>query len=367
VPTGVDRVGSAYLRALLNDPVPLFGLVRSRFGYLLFDDTGMSNLAPLLSGPVADQHPDTHRKSVWRRARREAIGRVPPAFLRRMLRSRLPRGFAYLNVGHSNLTTRVLDSLRDADAKICVMIHDVIPLEFPEFQREGTVPRFAAMLDRVAERADLVIYNSEDTKRRTEARLTQPLKSIVAHLGTEPVEARPDDLPPGLPPEAPFFVCLGTIEPRKNHAFLLDIWDEMGPDAPALIIAGSRGWNNEDVFKRLDALPANGRIREISGLSDGAIAALLSQSAGLLFPSHAEGFGLPATEAARLGTPIIANDLTAFRELLGDIPIYASVSDRYLWINKIKQLAVAGQNERPSRQFQPPSWDAHFNVVLRLT
>ena len=143
--------------------------------------------------------------------------------------------------------------------------------------------------------------------------------------------------------------------------------DRVQPLSPGLIIAGGRGWKNEEVFDRLDALPANGPICEAAGLSDGALAALVEQSAGVLFSSHAEGFGLPATEAAARGVPIIVNDLQVLRELLGDIPIYACVSDRYLWIDKINELAGVRPNARRQQPFVPPTWDALFKTVLRLT
>ncbi len=365
--TGVDRVELAYLRALLEDAPPVFGLIRSRLGYILLDQAGLAELVVPLSGRSASTSPEATQSAIWPQARALAIGRVPPFLLVAMLRRKLPAGVAYLNVGHSNLTARVLGAMRRIDAWISVMIHDVIPLDFPEFQRAGTVAPFAAMIDRVGAHADLVIYNSEYTKERAEAYFADPPSSIVSHLGTDVVPAAPAELPPGLPETGPYFVCVGTIEPRKNHGFLLDIWAEMGADAPGLIIAGGRGWNNDAVFARLDALPSDGRIREVSGLSDGALAALVERSAGVLFATHAEGFGLPATEAVARGVPVIVNDLPVMREILGDIPIYASVSDRYLWINKIKELAALGPDVQKKQPFFPPSWDAHFKTVLRLT
>ncbi|WP_299618986.1 glycosyltransferase family 1 protein [uncultured Tateyamaria sp.] len=366
--TGVDRVELAYLRAVLADPVPAFGLIRSKLGYILLDEAGMQALVTPLSGPDRGLDPSAHRTRTWRKARRLAVGRVVPTLLGRMLRLHVPQGAAYLNVGHSNLTARVLRTVQSAlGARTAVMIHDIIPLEFPDYQRDGAVAPFAAMVDRVSRFADLILYNSHDTARLAEARMVQPPRAIVAHLGTELAAARSQDLPENLPPPRPYFVCVGTIEPRKNHAFLLDIWEEMGTDAPRLIIAGSRGWKNEDVFDRLDRLPPNGPVREVAGLSDGALAALIEGANGVLFPTHAEGFGLPATEAAARGVPLIVNDLNVFREILGEIPVYASVSDRYLWINKVKELAEAEPTPSRPKQFEPPTWDAHFKTVLRLT
>ena len=361
--TGVDRVEYAYARALLADDVPLFGLIRSRLGYILLDQAGIEVLMPFLSGLRANaQH-----ARVWRHARRIAIGRRPPPLLKGMLQGALPAGFVYFNVGHSNLTDRVLGALRHMNARIVVMIHDVIPLEFPHFQRDGSVPPFADMIARVGAQADIIIYNSNDTRQKAEARMDAPPHGVVAHLGTDRVADAPDALPPHLPPEGPFFVCIGTIEPRKNHDFLLDLWADMGADPPGLVIAGSRGWKSEEVFARLDALPEDGPIQEVANLSDGALAALISASAGVLFPSHAEGFGLPATEAVIRGVPVLVNDLQVYREILGDIPVYASVSDRYLWEKSIKKLVATWPHTPKPQQFQPPTWDAHFKIVLRLT
>lgn len=367
--TGVDRVELAYLRAVLADPVPAFGLIRSRLGYILLDQAGMGALETYLSGPKLGSDSDRLSRAAWQQARRLSIARVPPPLLGLMLRRHLPQRTAYLNVGHSNLTDRVMQTLhRSVNARTTVFVHDVIPLEFPEFQRDGTVAPFSAMIGRVAKHADRVIYNSQDTQTRAKAWMKPaPPPSIVAHLGTELAPAAPGDLPQALVATRPYFVCVGTIEPRKNHAFLLDIWDQMGPNAPGLVIAGARGWNNEEVFARLDTLPAGGPVTEVAGLTDGALGALIEGAAAVLFPSHAEGYGLPAVEAAARGVPLIANDLSVFREILGDIPIYASVSDRYLWITKIKSLAAEPYSVSGRVQFHPPTWDAHFKSVLSLT
>jgi glycosyltransferase involved in cell wall biosynthesis len=105
-------------------------------------------------------------------------------------------------------------------------------------------------------------------------------------------------------------------------------------------------------------------------LTDPQLWALLADSSGLLFPSRAEGFGYPAVEAAHLGVPLICNPLAAFREVLGDYPIYASLSDRYVWIQNIEQLAqrrrVQSGEQNGTGGFAAPDWQAHFNRLFTL-
>lgn len=374
--TGVDRVEMAYVSALISDVVPLFGLARTPFGYVLVDRGGLIDLVGRLTGTATFSAPDflsriqlnlsVDEQSAQTDLRKLATARCLPAKLPAMLARHVPKGASYVNVGHSNLTKRVLRAVKTGlGGTIAVMIHDVIPLDFPDYQRAGTVKKFRKKLELTGEYADVVLYNSADTQTRSEAYLRNwghVPTGIVAHLATDVPQPNPDFTCPA----APYFVTIGTIEPRKNHGFLLDIWEEMGDVAPQLHICGGRGWNNEAVFARLDALPEGSKIIEHPSLSDSDLAALLKGSNGLLFPSLAEGFGLPPIEAANLGVPVLANTLNVLQETLGDIPIYAGVSDRYLWIKTVKELAQADPETRKIGAYSPILWTDHFKIVLRM-
>ncbi|NRB02353.1 MAG: glycosyltransferase family 4 protein [Rhodobacteraceae bacterium] len=358
IPTGIDRVERAYIQALVAHDVPSFGLARTRLGYLLLDTKGLAHLTAHWDDAQLLSH-----------ARRVSISRTVPFGLKRMLRRQLPASLSYLNVGHSNITERVCTAVKAIPgARFAAFVHDVIPLEHPQFQRAETAATFERMLRLVGQHADDVLTNSQDTLDRTLGALSgwgyEP-RGHVAHLGVAPVQPDPKALPNSARLDGPYFVALGTVEPRKNHAFLLDIWEELGEEAPHLVIIGARGWADQSLFDRLDALPAEGKIRVLDNLPDKAGAHVVAQASALLFPSHAEGFGLPAVEAAALGTRIIANDLPVFREVLGNIPIYASVQDRYLWIKTIKEVAKSGST-RTIEPFAPPTWEAHFKTVLSV-
>jgi glycosyltransferase involved in cell wall biosynthesis len=163
---------------------------------------------------------------------------------------------------------------------------------------------------------------------------------------------------------------VGTIEPRKNHGFLLDVWaalvrDGAGP-MPQLLICGTRGWLNAEVFARLDGDPMMGRdVFEVSGLDDAQLALVMTGARALLFPSRAEGFGLPAAEAVAMGVPAICNDLPVYREILGDNPVYAGVDDIYPWHKKITDIVADGEARRNCKAGGVPTWDGHFNTVLK--
>lgn len=374
--TGVDRVEFAYLEHLLADIAPLFGLVRTSLGYVLLDQSGCTEMHHRIQnndwgkpGVLARlaQRNDPRRAGAEATLRRICIDRCMPHRLPRMLKRHFPDGTSYVNTGHSNFTERVAAALRSLpETRISILVHDTIPIDFPQFQRPGTPEGFAAFLQRVGAHADLVICNSDQTRRDLLRHLApKSPQTVVAHLGVP--QPQPGPAPKGAWSGKPYFVTLGTIEPRKNHAFLLDLWSDI-PDAH-LLICGSRGWNNEAVFDRLDTKPP--RIHELPGLSDAEVFGLLQNAAGLLFPSLAEGYGLPPIEAAALGVPVLCNDLEICREVLGDIPIYAPVSDGYLWSTQINRLVNEQREGRGRKNAHPagikaPDWYAHFKSVLTL-
>ncbi|MFQ5621952.1 MAG: glycosyltransferase family 4 protein [Paracoccaceae bacterium] len=350
--TGIDRVERAYARHLARLEGVVFFLARLPGGYGLFDRALFASAA---GAPAA-------------------VARCGRFGLARMLRSHLPAGFEYLNVGHSNLGNAVFRAVRRGGAgRISAMVHDMIPLDCPQFTRRGVPAGFCRKMQSVRAHCDRVIYNSKATKLSAEARFAgwgRPPPGVVAHLGFDPV---PSGCQTDLA-EMRHFVALGTIEPRKNHALLLDIWEEFGatlpPDRiPHLYIVGRRGWMNGDVFARLDAAARPGRrVHELGALPDNEVRHLLGGAGALLFPSLAEGFGLPVGEALQLGTPAICSDLPVLREVYGDYPLYVQPKDRASWVKSILMLANPKNMPHDScrrRRLAPlPAWDDHFAQVF---
>ena len=164
---------------------------------------------------------------------------------------------------------------------------------------------------------------------------------VIAPLGVEaPAIQRPER------DESPYFVSIGTIEPRKNHGVLLQAWDvlakDMAPeDVPDLHIIGRRGWHAETFFRQLDAHPLRGRkIHEHGQMPDTEMHHLLAGARALLMPSLAEGYGLPPLEARALGVPSFVSDLPIFRETLGLSGVYLDPMDAYGWAKHIRRAAT---------------------------
>jgi glycosyltransferase involved in cell wall biosynthesis len=378
--TGIDRVELAYLRYLLARPEPLFGLVRSAFGFLVLDRAGAQAVMDRATGAVplgkADLLGLMAHKQAPQRARAEAdarrlcIARCLVPGLARTLRKQLPRGVVYLNVGHANLSGRVMRAVKAVPgARVLTMIHDTIPLDHPEFCRAGLSEVFARKLAAVAMAADLVVHPARATQARTEAHFAQLGRlpaGILAPLGVSVAPAMAPGLVAALPP---YFVALGTVEPRKNIGLLVRVWQELqkaGGPVPHLYIIGNRGWADAALYHDLDRLVASGDASLLHTLADGAVTALLQGACALLFPSLAEGYGLPPLEAAAIGVPVLAGNLPVVAETLGDYPVYLDTSDVYAWLEAInhQMREPTPQRDAPGQRFVPPSWADHFETVF---
>ncbi len=365
----------AYLRWFLRDSVECFFLAKTGYGYVLLNrDGGQAVLEAIESDDWGS--PDVMSLLRWKLpkkvktaqalVRRNRIGRSSGARLSLLASERLPKGIEYYNVGHLNLNWEVLHSLKvSVHARLNILIHDTIPLEYPEMQRPESVERFKSSLRFVSEYADRVIAISKATRDLLLGHLQRfgrVPSIVVAHPGVDLASPQFAQIPDNIDLSEPYFVTVGTIEPRKSHTLLLEVWQAL-PETkrPRLLICGQRGWLNQAVFRMLDAgIPD---VVEIPDLNDHALAAVVHGAKASLFPSVAEGFGIPPIEAAALGVPVVCSDLPVYRETLGNAAIYLDPQDNYSWTETIKQLMAQDETDREAT-YSPPSWERHFRVVL---
>lgn len=354
IPTGIDRVEYEYVHYLLHNEA-------HRLTFVAFHPAGFIGM---LSTEAVRDFMEV-MGAVWDGDR--SLRKRLPCMAQRLTQSVLlscwtmPRHLGksiYLLVSHHHLTRPgpIEKFLCHHGSLFVPMVHDLIPLEFPEYARPGEPQRHARRMSTVARLAAGVIVPAEAVARSLAPYMTRcPAEHhvhVVPHglhlqlssLSDAPVSRLPND-------GRPYFVYLSTIEPRKNHLLLLNLWrgmvQEIGAKAPRLIMVGRRGWENENILDMLERCPAlQGNVLEYNDLSDPEVVNLLQGARGLLFPSFSEGFGLPLVEAMVLGTPIVCSDIPVFHEVAGDHATYLDPTDCPAWRRAIDSLMVEKPADR---------------------
>jgi glycosyltransferase involved in cell wall biosynthesis len=249
-------------------------------------------------------------------------------------------------------------------------IHDVLPIEMPEYFREAEYERHRSRMANLARFGAGALVTTNVVREGLEAHLRTlgrtDLPICVAPIPVAPIFASASAPDPDLQ-GVPYFVICSTIEPRKNHLMLLQVWRELvrrdGPGAPKLVIVGGRGWKFEAVAALLDRSPAlRGHVVEVSGLTTPSLKRLLDGARGLLMPSFAEGYGLPVVEALTAGVPVIASDIAVFREICGARATLISPLDGERWLETIRAFAAkdARAEMGTASAAGPGSWDDYF-------
>lgn len=144
-----------------------------------------------------------------------------------------------------------------------------------------------------------------------------------------------------------FLLSVGNLSPNKNIEKLIQAHSLAGPLVPRLVIVGGVASGVET-----QRLTATSRVKFIGRVSDGALRALYEQSAGFVFPSLYEGFGIPPLEAMRLGTPVLATNRTAVPEILQDGAMYfdpTNIEKMALALQKFSDLSADAKSELVAR------------------
>lgn len=353
-PTGIDRVCLAYLRYFRGRAQAVVqhrGLIR------VLSETGSAALFDLLEGPDI---------AVRRRLARQ----LAAALVARTPREELT-GRTYLNIGHTDFDLAVHHAwIRRSGVRPFYFLHDLIPVLHPEFSRPHAVRRHLGRVESALENAAGIILGSAAVRRDLEGfaasrGLRLPLLAVAPLAGAEFV--RPARAAPAIP--VPYFLCIGTIEPRKNHRLLLGVWQRLaarlGPDTPRLVIAGQTGPMTGDLLAPLTADAAlAAHVEHRRACTDAELAGLLHHARAVLVPTLAEGFGLPFVEALQAGTPVIASDIPVFREIGQGSATLLDPADPGAWEAAV--LAALAPPLRRVSGFIPPRWPAHFDAVERF-
>ncbi len=258
--------------------------------------------------------------------------------------------------------------------KTIIMIHDLFPITYPEYSNLAYARQFEANIKHSLNNAIGIICVSHNTQDI----LTQYAQ--INQLSLPPTQSA--SLAPGFEAKPikmnkahisePYFVILSTIVARKNHLLLLHIWrklvDKFGNQAPKLVIIGKRSMECSTTLALLDRCKQlKQHVIELT-VTDEELQDYLSNARALLFPTFAEGYGLPLIEALATQVPVLCSDLLVFREIAHNVPEYLDPIDGKAWMEMILEYKQANSPTRAAQiarlsQFKIPTWEEHFHKV----
>ncbi len=361
IPTGVDRVCLAYVthyQSLARAMMFLHGMAVG------FSPTASKTLFDWLQDP----------SSISRKA---LTGKILQK-LRKIPFHRIPSRSWVWNMGHSGLHSPSYAAwLKRKKIRLLVMVHDLIPITHPQFCQPQATQQHHQRMQVILGQSTGIVCNSTHTAQELQDYAQSIHHSMppmaVLPLGVTPVATAATTLRP-TGGKDPYFVILGTLEPRKNHLFLLHLWQQMIKEwpegtVPQLYIFGQIGWMCEDVLKELTTNPIlQEYVHFFPDASDALVQDTLQGAQALLFASHTEGYGLPLLEALAMGVPVLANPLPVFREIAQDVPEYLDIADMDAWLDGIRDFSDSRHPRRilqldRIRSFVVPTWQNHFEQL----
>ncbi len=274
-------------------------------------------------------------------------------------------------------------ALRASGQRPAVLIHDLIPVRRPEWFPASRVRQFRAWLDPALRAAEYVLTISSFTARDV---ATHAARAGIAVAAPTVLQAGTSRLPAGdggPPPVAGRYVLfVSTLEARKNHALVVQVWQclmaevqagRRAPESvPQLVFAGRVGIGVADLLQKLDnSRWLGGRVRFLQEPDDAEIRALYEGCLFSILPSLFEGWGLPLGESLALGKPCLAARGTALEEAGGDLCRYfdpEDVGDAHRAVAALLDTpgAIAAWQADVRARYRPTGWTGAAAAILEL-
>ncbi|MBI3885498.1 MAG: glycosyltransferase family 4 protein [Opitutae bacterium] len=262
-------------------------------------------------------------------------------------------------------------------ARTVFTVYDVSFWAVPHFATEQNRLACQGGLLQALGTADGFIFISENAHTEFERILPGWIEENNRLWQVTPLAARPSFALPPAPVASgtpPYWLAVGSLEPRKNYLALLDaleIYWPLSASPQPLWLAGGDGWNSADVRERITVLSGRGMVRRLGYVPDAKLSELYSSATALIFPSWYEGFGLPVLEAMALGCPILCSDRSSLPEVGGDAVLYidparpGTIADAMLRLEKDPALRAncVAANRARAEKF---SWQHTADATLEF-
>jgi len=247
-------------------------------------------------------------------------------------------------------THRLPSYLPDRIARV-VTVHDLVWKHAGQTMRPLSRWLDAKLMPEAVRLADRVIAVSEHTARDllTEVPEAEGKVRVVPLGASALLKPQPRETLQTLGIDGPFFLFVGTLEPRKNLHLLLEAYASLPEgvrDSAQMVIAGGKGWGGVDVPSIAAQLNIKDRIRIVGHASDALLSTLYAHALFLAMPSLYEGFGLPLVEAMAMGTPVLTSNCASMPEVAGDAGLLVDPSD----VNSISNGLLAMIMDHSLRQ-----------------
>lgn len=287
------------------------------------------------------------------------------------------RGDCILLLGEQWLFPGCLPAVRSLHetegVKVLGFVHDLVPYFMPELYWDGFPQSYIDCVNGMVETCDGLLLNSNNTRKDLLTYLPQSVQRVrnmyLVRLGdrfdfpdkqiTRPAFAHDLD-------EGAFILCVGTIQPRKNHMLLLAVWRRLarsyGDRCPTLVLVGKPGWHVGDLMYFLTRHPVlKTKVRVVEQVTDGELQWLYTRCWFSVYPSLYEGWGLPIAESLAAGKLCLASDASAMPEVGGPLVEYFSPHDSGELFRMISRYLddpalIAPREEAIRTQFVPTSW-----------
>jgi glycosyltransferase involved in cell wall biosynthesis len=229
-------------------------------------------------------------------------------------------------------TNYTLPDIGRSSCKRILTVHDMAWTRYPDAIQAPMLRILSGLAEHV-ESADRVLVVSEATKQdlirhcRVDSRKVRVIYNGVSER-FRPLTESLDSvrLRYNLPER--FVLFVGTVEPRKNLARLVEAFDRVGRKIEhSLVVVGAKGWKTSPIYREISRSPLRDRIHVAGFVADGDLPAVYNLADAFVYPSLYEGFGIPVVEAMACGIPVVTSDVSALPEVAGDAALLVDPFD----------------------------------------